>query len=165
MLITDGKSLYDLVNKIATPNRQEWRTTIEVMLIKQQSNAPTDCRWISTAILLADCLTLRSQGRCLAWESFGFMTTAVRSKKIPTESSALDGSMPFDSFIRKREHSQCEFDQSTTDRRPSNEPVDQTSNHDVWLKARRTGQLGRTVEKPVRGKGGGPLVFRLGRCP
>ena len=93
------------------------------------------------------------------------MTTAVRSKKIPTESSALDGSMPFDSFIRKREHSQCEFDQSTTDRRPSNEPVDQTSNHDVWLKARRTGQLGRTVEKPVRGKGGGPLVFRLGRCP
>ena len=57
LLITDCKSLYDLVNKMATPNCQEWRTTIEVMLIKQQSAESTECRWISTAIMLADCLT------------------------------------------------------------------------------------------------------------
>ena len=57
LLITDCKSLYDLVNKMATPNCQEWRTTIEVMLIKQQSEHTTECRWISTAIMLADCLT------------------------------------------------------------------------------------------------------------
>lgn len=57
LLITDCKSLYDLVNKMATPNCQEWRTTIEVMLIKQQSAGNTECRWISTAIMLADCLT------------------------------------------------------------------------------------------------------------
>ena len=57
LLITDCKSLYDLVNKMATPNCQEWRTTIEVMLIKQQSENTTECRWISTAIMLADCLT------------------------------------------------------------------------------------------------------------
>ena len=57
LLITDCKSLYDLVNKMATPNCQEWRTTIEVMLIKQQSAETTECRWISTAIMLADCLT------------------------------------------------------------------------------------------------------------
>ena len=57
LLITDCKSLCDLVNKMATPNCQEWRTTIEVMLIKQQSEKTTECRWISTAIMLADCLT------------------------------------------------------------------------------------------------------------
>ena len=57
LLITDCKSLYDLVNKMATPNCQEWRTTIEVMLIKQQTQDNTECRWISTAIMLADCLT------------------------------------------------------------------------------------------------------------
>ena len=33
------------------------RTTVEVMLIKQQSDGHTQCRWISTAIMLADCLT------------------------------------------------------------------------------------------------------------
>eukprot|EP00435_Cladocopium_sp_Y103_P014044 s1565_g3.t1 len=57
LLITDCKSLYDLVTKLATPNCQEWRTTVEVMLIKQQTEGHTTCRWISTAIMLADCLT------------------------------------------------------------------------------------------------------------
>jgi hypothetical protein len=57
LLITDCKSLFDLVSKLATPNCQEWRTTVEVMLIKQQSDGHTQCRWISTAIMLADCLT------------------------------------------------------------------------------------------------------------
>ena len=37
-------------------NCQEWRTTIEVMLLKQQSQDHTVCRWVSTAIVLADCL-------------------------------------------------------------------------------------------------------------
>ena len=57
LMITDCKSLYDLVTKNATPNCQEWRTTIEVMLLKQQSQDDTVCRWVSTAIMLADCLT------------------------------------------------------------------------------------------------------------
>ena len=57
LLITDCKSLYDLMTKLATPNCQEWRTTIEVMLIREQTANSTDCRWISTAIMLADCLT------------------------------------------------------------------------------------------------------------
>ena len=56
-MITDCKSLYDLVTKTAVPNCQEWRTTIEVMLLKEQSANHTQCRWISTAIMLADCLT------------------------------------------------------------------------------------------------------------
>ena len=57
LLITDCKSLFDLVTKLATPNCQEWRTTIEVMLIKEQSQGHSICRWISTAIMLADALT------------------------------------------------------------------------------------------------------------
>ena len=57
LLITDCKSLYDLMTKVATPNCQEWRTTIEVMLIRQQAEGNADCRWISTAIMLADTLT------------------------------------------------------------------------------------------------------------
>ena len=57
LMITDCKSLDDLVTKTATPNCQEWRTTIEVMLLKEQSKNHTQCRWISTAIMLADCLT------------------------------------------------------------------------------------------------------------
>ena len=57
LLITDCKSLYDLMTKLATPNCQEWRTTVEVMLIREQTAGSIDCRWISTAIMLADCLT------------------------------------------------------------------------------------------------------------
>eukprot|EP00435_Cladocopium_sp_Y103_P067582 s130_g30.t1 len=57
LLITDCKSLYDLMTKVATPNCQEWRTTIEVMLIRQQAEDNAECRWISTAIMLADALT------------------------------------------------------------------------------------------------------------
>ena len=57
LMITDCKSLYDLISKNAVPNCQEWRTTIEVMLLKEQSRNHTTCRWVSTAIMLADCLT------------------------------------------------------------------------------------------------------------
>ena len=57
LLITDCKSLYDLFTKLAVPNFEEWRTTVEVMLIKQQAEGHSQCRWISTAIMLADCLT------------------------------------------------------------------------------------------------------------
>ena len=57
LMITDCKSLFDLVTKTAVPNCQEWRTTKEVMLLKEQSKDHTQCRWVSTAIMLADCLT------------------------------------------------------------------------------------------------------------
>ena len=57
LMVTDCKSLFDLVTKNAVPNCQEWRTTIEVMLLKEQSKDHTVCRWVSTAIMIADCLT------------------------------------------------------------------------------------------------------------
>ena len=56
-MITDCRSFFDLVTKNAVPNCQEWRTMIEVMLLKEQSKDHTICRWVSTAIMLADCLT------------------------------------------------------------------------------------------------------------
>jgi hypothetical protein len=56
IMVTDCKSLYDLVTKNAVPNCQEWRTTIEVMLLKEQSKDHTVCRWVSTDIMTADCL-------------------------------------------------------------------------------------------------------------
>ena len=65
LMITDGKSLYDLITKTAVPNCQEWRTTIEVMLLKEQSRERTQCRWVSTAIMLADCLTKVMDSRFL----------------------------------------------------------------------------------------------------
>lgn len=57
LMITDCKSLFDLIAKNAVPNCQEWRTTIEVMLLKERSRDHTIFRWVSTAIMLADCLT------------------------------------------------------------------------------------------------------------
>ena len=57
LLITDCKSLYDLITKMAVPNCQEWRTTIEVRLIREQIDGNAQCRWVSTAIMLADALT------------------------------------------------------------------------------------------------------------
>ena len=57
LLITDCKTLYDLMIKVVAPNCQEWRTTIEVMLIRQLADQNADCRWVSTTIMIADCLT------------------------------------------------------------------------------------------------------------
>ena len=55
--VTDCKSLFDLITKNATPNCQEWHKTIEVMLLKEQSKDHAVCRWVSTTIMIADCLT------------------------------------------------------------------------------------------------------------
>ena len=57
LMITDCKSLYDLITKNAVPNSPECRTTIEIVLLKKQSRDHTACRWVSIAIMIADCLT------------------------------------------------------------------------------------------------------------
>jgi hypothetical protein len=36
LIVTDCKSLYDLVTRTATPSCEEFRTTLEVLLIKQR---------------------------------------------------------------------------------------------------------------------------------
>ena len=56
-VVTDCKSLYDLVTRTAIPSCEEYRTTLEVLLIRERSQEHTIFRWIPTALQLADCLT------------------------------------------------------------------------------------------------------------
>ena len=57
LLMTDRKSLFDLVTRLATPACEEYRTTLEILLIKQRIEEHTSCKWIPTTIMPADCLT------------------------------------------------------------------------------------------------------------
>eukprot|EP00435_Cladocopium_sp_Y103_P034646 s733_g9.t1 len=56
-IVTDCKSLYDLVSRTAMPTCEEFRTTLEVLLIRERSNEHCQFRWIPTALQVADALT------------------------------------------------------------------------------------------------------------
>ena len=56
-IVTDCKSLYDLVTRLAMPSCEEFRTTLEVLLIKQRCAENTTFRWVPTTLQAADCLT------------------------------------------------------------------------------------------------------------
>ena len=56
-IITDCKSLFDLVTRLAMPSCEEFRTTLEVLLIKQRCEENTTFRWVPTTLQAADCLT------------------------------------------------------------------------------------------------------------
>ncbi|CAE7339420.1 GIP [Symbiodinium natans] len=57
VVVTDCKSLYDLVTRLAMPSCEEYRTTLEVLLIKQRCEENTCFRWIPTTLQAADSLT------------------------------------------------------------------------------------------------------------
>ena len=57
IIVTDCKSLYDLVSRRAMPSCEEYRTTLEVLLIKERCLEHCFFRWIPTALQLADPLT------------------------------------------------------------------------------------------------------------
>ena len=57
VITTDCKSLYDLVTRTAMPACEEYRTTLEVLLIKEQCQEHCSFRWIPTSVMLADGLT------------------------------------------------------------------------------------------------------------
>lgn len=57
MVVTDCKSLFDLVSRRAMPSCEEYRTTLEVLLIKERCQEHCSFRWIPTSLQLADCLT------------------------------------------------------------------------------------------------------------
>ena len=92
LLITDCKSLYDLVTKLATPNCQEWRTTVEVMLIKQQALGNAECRWISLQLCLPTVLPKiwipTFLGRYLALGDLGSTMRAKPSRRMLIRSIA-----------------------------------------------------------------------------
>ena len=57
IITTDCRSLYDLVSRTAMPHCEEYRTTLEVLLIREQCLDHCAFRWIPTTIMLADALT------------------------------------------------------------------------------------------------------------
>lgn len=57
IIITDCKSVYDLVTRLAMPSCEEFRTTLEILLIKQRCGENIAFRWVPTTLQAADCLT------------------------------------------------------------------------------------------------------------
>ena len=57
IVVTDCRSLYDLVSRLAMPACEEFRTTLEVLLIKQRTEENVLFKWIPTSLMLADALT------------------------------------------------------------------------------------------------------------
>ena len=57
LVVTDCKSLFDLVSRLAMPSCEEYRTTLEVLLIKQRCRENAVFRWIPTSLMPADTLT------------------------------------------------------------------------------------------------------------
>ena len=57
LIITDCKSLYDLATRTAIPSCEEYRTTLEVLLIRQRCAEHCNFRWVPTTLMLADWLT------------------------------------------------------------------------------------------------------------
>ena len=57
VVVTDCKSLYDLVSRRAMPSCEEYRTTLEVLLIKERCMEHCFFRWMPTSLQLADPLT------------------------------------------------------------------------------------------------------------
>ena len=56
-IVTDCKSLFDLVSRTAMPSCEEFRTTLEVLLIRERCQEHCHFRWIPTALQVADALT------------------------------------------------------------------------------------------------------------
>ena len=121
LLVTDCKSLYDLVTKLAIPNCQEWRTTIEVMQIKEQAEGNAQCRWISTAIMLADCLTKPMDASFLRKVlALGRFRIFDETNTLKTNASRKYGERWAESFrslateskdsFRTQKYSECEFE-------------------------------------------------------
>ena len=56
-IATDCKSVFDLSTKTSTPSCEEFRTTLECLLIRERLAENCKLRWVSSQAMLADCLT------------------------------------------------------------------------------------------------------------
>ena len=57
VIYTDCKSLLDLVTRRAMPACEEYRATLEVLLLKERCSEHCHFRWVPTTLMLADALT------------------------------------------------------------------------------------------------------------
>lgn len=64
-IATDCKSVYDLSTKTSTPSCEEFRTTLECLLIRERLAENCKLRWVSSQAMLADCLTKAMDGGTL----------------------------------------------------------------------------------------------------
>ena len=64
-IATDCKSVYDLSTKTSTPSCEEFRTTLECLLIRERLAENCRLRWVSSQAMLADCLTKAMDGGTL----------------------------------------------------------------------------------------------------
>ena len=55
--VVDCKSLYDLIQKTTVPQCQEYRTTIEALIIKERLREGIVVKWVHSAAQMADALT------------------------------------------------------------------------------------------------------------
>ena len=55
--IVDCKSLYDLIQKTNIPQCQEYRTTLEALIIRDRIKENVSIKWVHSAAQLADSLT------------------------------------------------------------------------------------------------------------
>ena len=62
---TDCKSVYDVSTKTSTPTCEEFRTTLECLLIRERLSENCKLRWVSSQAMLADCLTKTMDGSML----------------------------------------------------------------------------------------------------
>ena len=56
-VVTDCRSMFDILTRTAVPSCSEHRTTIECLLIRERLKSNCDIRWVSSQAMLADCLT------------------------------------------------------------------------------------------------------------
>ena len=56
-IATDCKSVFDLSTRTSTPVCEEFRTTIEGLLIRERLTENCKLRWVCSQAMLADCLT------------------------------------------------------------------------------------------------------------
>ena len=55
-IVTDCRSMYDILTRTAVPSCSEHRTTIECLLIRERLKSNCDVRWVTSQAMLADCL-------------------------------------------------------------------------------------------------------------
>ena len=64
-IATDCKSVFDLSTKTSTPVCEEFRTTLECLLIRERLTENCKLRWVCSQAMLADCLTKVMDGGLL----------------------------------------------------------------------------------------------------
>ena len=67
---TDCKSVYDIATRTSPPSCEEFRTALEVLLVRERLKENCRLRWVCSKAMLADSLTKAMDGsllrKCLA---------------------------------------------------------------------------------------------------